>query len=126
MDRISKQTIFVPPTEFQETFVHMIDTFAGNRMTTYRLRRFPKLAINEKSSQVRAEPIPAAFRSKPITKSAAARLLGQNPNSSGVRWLNHCIEDGTIRCEPLSRQRFVFDIRQFPESTHGLLRPNPR
>lgn len=67
--------------------------------------------------------IPPEFRSKPIAKKIAAKLLGRGCEDSGVKWLNDCITDGTIACEGLSRQSFVFDIRQFPESVHPRLLP---
>ena len=69
--------------------------------------------------------IPSKFRSKPIAKKLAAKLLGQSNEDSGVKWLNSCIGDGTITCEEQSRQRFVFDIRQFPDSVHAQLLPTP-
>ena len=67
--------------------------------------------------------IPPEFRSKPIAKKLAATLLGKPNEDSGVKWLNACIDDGTIDCEPHSRQSFVFDIRQFPEAVHPRLLP---
>jgi len=70
--------------------------------------------------------IPSEYRTKPIGKGKAASLLGQNSGSSGVQWLNACIEDGTINCEPHTRQKNVFDIRQFPANVHDQLRPKPR
>jgi hypothetical protein len=67
--------------------------------------------------------IPPEFRSKPITKKLAAALLGRPNEDSGVKWLKACIDDGTIHCEELTKQSFVFDIRQFPESGHPKLLP---
>lgn len=69
--------------------------------------------------------IPPGHRSKPISKKQAARLLGQLNEDSGVRWLNDCIADGTIACEQQSRQRFVFDCRQFPVGAQEQLRVTP-
>lgn len=62
--------------------------------------------------------LPAQYRSKGITKQLAAKLLGQHNPDSGVKWLNACIDDGTITCIKLTRQRFVFDLRQFPANKH--------
>lgn len=67
--------------------------------------------------------IPSEYRSKPMTKRAAAKLLERHNEDSGVKWLSNCIEDGTITAEQLSRQSFIFDIRQFPESTHAKMLP---
>lgn len=69
--------------------------------------------------------IPAEFRTKAITKKLAAKLMGRPNEDSGVKWLNQCIEDGSIICEKLSRQGFVFDIRDFPEHVHPQLSPTP-
>jgi hypothetical protein len=70
------------------------------------------------------DTIPAEFRSKPLSKKKAAQLLGKPNEDSGVKWLNACIKDGTIRCEDHTRQSFVFDLRQFPESVHDQMRPD--
>jgi hypothetical protein len=67
--------------------------------------------------------IPSKYRSKPMTKRAVAKLLEKHNEDSGVKWLSNCIEDGTITAEQLSRQSFIFDIRQFPESTHAKMLP---
>lgn len=69
-------------------------------------------------------PIPAEFRTKAMSKQQAAGYLDHPNPDSGVRWLNRCIDDGTIRCEQLSRQSFVFDIRQFPKTVHRLILPS--
>ena len=65
--------------------------------------------------------IPTEFRSKPITKTLAAKLLGKPNADSGVVWLNSCIKDGTITSESVSRQSHFFDIRHFPDSVQGQL-----
>lgn len=98
------------------------------------VRRIDELHASKPESP-RAEPtkaksgtqIPAEYRSKPISKKLAAKLLGRLQEDSGVKWLNLCIADGTITCEPHTRLSSVFDIRQFPEATHAkLLPPNSR
>lgn len=71
------------------------------------------------------EEIPPEFRTKPITKKLAAKCLGKENEDSGVRWLSECIEMGLIRCEKMSRQAFVFDLRQFPKESHSKLKPSP-
>jgi hypothetical protein len=68
-------------------------------------------------------PIPAEFRTKAMTKQQAAAYFNRPNPDSGVRWLNRCIADELIRCEPLSRQSFIFDSRQFPASVQHLLFP---
>ncbi len=65
--------------------------------------------------------IPPKFRSKPISKQKAAKLLDKPNPDSGVEWLNQCISDGIITCESHSRQAHVFDIREFPEPVHDQL-----
>lgn len=68
--------------------------------------------------------IPAGHRTKPITKRKAAQLLGRKGNPSSVtEWLNQCISDGTIQAEQKTRQSFIFDIREFPESARQQLKP---
>ena len=75
----------------------------------------------EAEGERQIQTIPTEHRSKPITKTRAAKLLGKPNADSGVEWLNNCIEDGTITCETLSRQSHVFDIRAFPDSVQGQL-----
>jgi hypothetical protein len=65
--------------------------------------------------------IPREHRSKAIGKQKAAQLLGRLNRDSGVKWLNKCIEDGTITCEKLGRTSFIFDKRQFPDSAQAQL-----
>jgi len=68
-------------------------------------------------------PIPAEYRTKAMSKQQAAAYLGHANPDSGVRWLNQCIQDGTIRCEQLSRQSYVFDMRQFPAKFQAVIVP---
>ncbi len=65
--------------------------------------------------------IPVEHRTKVMAKKNAAKLLGRPNSDSGVKWLNACIEDGTIRCEKINRQTFVFDKRDFPKEAHAKL-----
>jgi hypothetical protein len=66
--------------------------------------------------------IPPENRTRVLSKKEAAGYLGRPNEDSGVRWLNRCIADGTIRCEELSRQGFVFNILAFPEPVRPLIR----
>jgi len=66
--------------------------------------------------------IPAQYRTKVMTKKNAAKLLGRPNPDSGVKWLNDCIKDGTISCEEINRQTFVFDKREFPKETQPSLK----
>lgn len=61
-------------------------------------------------------------RSRPLSKLDAAKLLGRV--GDGTKWLNQCIGDGTITCEQLTRQSFVFDITQFPDQVRSKLTPS--
>ncbi len=69
--------------------------------------------------------IPVAYRSRAISLAKAAKLLGRPNADSGVPWLKACIADGTIRCEQLSRQSYVFDRRQFPPEAQNSLSVTP-
>jgi len=79
----------------------------------------PSEPASEGGQQVTA--IPSEHRSKVISKKKAANLLGRPNPDSGVKWLNDCIKDGTIRCEEINRQAFVFDKRQFPNKAQSSL-----
>ncbi len=70
-----------------------------------------------------ASPIPAEHRTRAMSKCKAAKYLGRPNPDSGVKWLNKCIEDGTISCETLSAQSHVFDRRQFPDAVQGSIVP---
>ena len=63
------------------------------------------------------------YRTKPITKIRAGRLMGrEGDRSSATNWISNCIKDGLYQVEMHSRQSFVFDIRDFPEGSHDQLR----
>jgi hypothetical protein len=83
----------------------------------------PAESVKAKSEATPQTKIPAKFRSKAMSKKEAAKLLGRPSEDSAVKWLNNCIEDGTITAEQLTRQSFIFDIRQFHESTHAKMLP---
>lgn len=92
------------------------------------VRRIDELHATKPAAKTTTPPkpttaIPAKFRSKPISKKLAAKLLGRPQEDSGVKWLNDCIDDRTITCERVSRQSFVFDIREFPAPVHAKMLP---
>jgi hypothetical protein len=84
---------------------------------------------NDQGLEIQAETtpndIPPEFLTVPISKKKAAKLLGQKGNPKrAVEWLNHCIKDGIISFQEMSRQSGRYDIRQFPESVHKQLTAN--
>lgn len=80
-----------------------------------------RLLALQDANKAGATGIAAEHQTKPISKKKAAKLLGKPDESSGVRWLNKCIEDGTIRCTQRSRTAYVFDRRDFPENAQRYL-----
>lgn len=116
------------PADYLSVFGHTSDITVALDPMLNRCRRIVRRIDELHAAAPAAIPtattkIPPEFRSKPIAKKVAAKLLGRGCEDSGVKWLNDCITDGTIACEGLSRQSFVFDIRQFPESVHPRLLP---
>jgi hypothetical protein len=67
--------------------------------------------------------IPPEFRTFAMSKKKAASYIKPGNPDSGVEWLTNCIKDGSISCQTLSRERHVFDIRDFPESVRSAIRP---
>lgn len=90
-----------------------------NRRRKYSAMSAPK----GKAKQTPKSPIPSEHRSKAITKQLAAELLGRGNPDSGVKWLNECIEHGIITCEKMTRQSYIFDMRQFPAESLSRLTP---
>ncbi|QDV45778.1 hypothetical protein Enr13x_56580 [Stieleria neptunia] len=94
----------------EQWFRRLVD-FMGREQVTGREQTESRSIIDEE------------FKTRPLSKVAAARYLGRY--GDGSRWLSNCIKDGTIVCEKLSRQQFVFDIRQFPAKSHPFIAPRP-
>jgi hypothetical protein len=76
--------------------------------------------------------IPPERRTRPLTMSEAARLMGYTENRAGarlrttkqaVKCLRAAINYGAIACEKLNRQQYIFDINDFPEAVHAQLTP---
>jgi hypothetical protein len=77
--------------------------------------------------------IPAKYRTIPMSKQEAARWLGytlldeeKRPRrkiKDAVELLSKSMDDGIIKHEKLSRQRFVFDRRDFPIESHSKIIP---
>ncbi len=73
---------------------------------------------------VDTKEIPVEYRTKPMTKKRAARLLGKTGDEGrAVEWLNKCIEDGTISWQLASRQSGFYDTREFPPSKLREIQP---
>jgi hypothetical protein len=70
------------------------------------------------------KPIPPEHRTKAMSKRQAAAYLGRANEDSGVRWLNECIDKGIVRCQPLTRQTYIFDCRDFPAAVQRFLAPS--
>jgi len=68
------------------------------------------------------EGIPSEYRSKPVSLKKAAKASGRSGDKIGAEWVKKCIEDGTLKAEMKTRQSYVFDLRQFEEDKHYLLK----
>jgi hypothetical protein len=65
-------------------------------------------------------PIPPDRRSKPLTLSKAAALMGyEGSQKSKAAQLKKAINAGAIQCVRLGRQQYVFDLHDFPKASHG-------
>ena len=77
------------------------------------------------AERVAVRLIPPERRTKPITKIKAARALGRDGDkSAAVEFVTKCIDDGIIAAQKMNRQSWVFDISDFPESSHNELKPS--
>lgn len=66
--------------------------------------------------------IPSEYRTRPLGKTEAAAWLGKF-GDSGRRWLNQCIRDESIVCVRMTRQSYIFDLRDFPEAAIFRIKP---
>lgn len=86
---------------------------------------FQRLAItarNETDTAIR-QVIPPEHRTKPMSYRQAARYLGRPDSQDSAEWLKKCVDDGTVHCDPMSRQSHVFDRRQFPATIWPQIMP---
>jgi hypothetical protein len=74
--------------------------------------------------KARPVAIPPKRQSKPVSLKYAATLL-DHPGKGGAKWLRECIADGEYNVMAKSRQSFVFDVDQFPETVRKWLLPDP-
>jgi hypothetical protein len=71
-------------------------------------------------------PIPAEYRSRPMSKTEAAKLLGYGgKNRTPEKRLSSAMSDETILYHKLHREQFIFDVRQFPATSRPQMTPDP-
>ena len=68
------------------------------------------------------QPIPAEHRTRTLTKSQAASLHADQKIENPTSYFAHLVKNGRIAKPMGSGQKWVFDIRDFPASTHDKLR----
>jgi hypothetical protein len=94
--------------------------------------KFGKSTPNISGSKVdnTNKQIPPEKRTKPMSYRTAAshigKALGKKGKKHGAEWLKQCINDGTIKCESLTRQTHIFSIDDFPASALPLIQPNQK
>jgi hypothetical protein len=64
-------------------------------------------------------------RTRPLSLSKAAILLGFTGGKTGSNRVRRAINDRTLVAEPIGRQSYVFDIRKFPSDAHSKVSANP-
>jgi hypothetical protein len=65
--------------------------------------------------------IPPEERTRPMTRKEAAELLGLGKGKVAVEVLRQSIEEGTIQCESISRERHFFSKADFPPEVRDQL-----
>jgi hypothetical protein len=68
--------------------------------------------------------IPSEFRTRPMSLGEAARYMGFT-GPTARKNLRSAINAGTVACEVMTRQQFIFDYRKFPEVNHDKVRVTP-
>jgi hypothetical protein len=68
------------------------------------------------------EAVPPDERTRPMSLQEAARLMGLGGNKKGAERLRTYIDDGSIPCERLSRQRYIFSKVKFPKEVWDRLK----
>jgi hypothetical protein len=68
--------------------------------------------------------IPPARRTRPLSISEAARLMGYRGNKKQAgKKLKRAMKAGAVASEMLSRQQFIFDRSDFPEEAQPRVAP---
>jgi hypothetical protein len=84
----------------------------------------PKLRKQQKASSSKIAP---ANRTRPMSKSEAARLMGYvGTDKARVKQLRAAIVGGIVACESRTRQQHVFDLNQFPKVNWAKIMPQQR
>jgi hypothetical protein len=89
--------------------------------------------LGEPESDAAAESvIPPDRRTRPMSLKEAALLMGYRANEKGKKKgkqaaenLSKIIKDNNIRYICISRQRYIFDINDFPKAAHEHILPAP-
>jgi hypothetical protein len=79
------------------------------------------LAENEK--ETRPGSIPPKYRTKPMSYKRAAQYIGKGTSKDAGEWMSNAVAAGGYRCEHITRQNHVFDIRDFPKNVWPEIRP---
>jgi hypothetical protein len=72
------------------------------------------------------DPIPCQFRTRPLSLTEAAKLLGyrrNRTNRQAAKILRGTIDVGGLKCEKRGRQQYIFDRRDFPRESQAGLGP---
>jgi hypothetical protein len=113
--------------EHAHRIFHHLDRFRAWLVKHYRLAGpQAKAPAQPDEDDPEAPPgrIPPARRTRPLSISEAARLMGYRGNKKqAAKQLKSAMNAGAIAFERLSRQRYVFDRLDFPEESWPRLTP---
>jgi hypothetical protein len=108
--------------DFENAAASLLRTVVGTEKPSIGEQEVEKVQTRSRARK-RARRIPPEYRTIPLTLKSAAILMGYRkrgelrPRSAkkAAEILSQSIQDGTVVCEKLGRQRFVFDRRDFPK-----------
>jgi hypothetical protein len=79
------------------------------------IEKLDRLVRDELADMLPVGKVPSNERTRQMTLSEAAKLMGYQGKKAAEQ-LSAAIADGSVKCEKLSRQRFVFSKNDFPET----------
>ncbi|HMB06263.1 MAG TPA: hypothetical protein VKP69_21335, partial [Isosphaeraceae bacterium] len=70
-------------------------------------------------------PILPEHRTRPLSLTKAGRFLGITGRPKDVgKQMRRRIDSRRLLCHPQGRQYFIFDVRDFPASSHSKIKPS--
>ena len=83
----------------------------------------PPAPLTKNEEETPTTSIPSEYRTIPMSYKRAAQYFGKGTSRDAAEWMSERVAEGDVRCDHLTRQNHVFDIRDFPANVWPKLRP---